>query len=155
MKAWFFGLKPRERWILISGIAAAAIIVLWGVVLKPLGDMTAELRESVESKQQLLADVTRVEATQPGTNVENLLGTGQTLFVVVDRTAAAHGLGKPNTRANGPSGIDVVLQGASFDSLVAWLVTLRATYGVDVEAASLNTAREPGLVNGQVSLRRL
>ncbi len=155
MKAWFFGLQSRERWIVVVGAVAAAVIVLWGLVLKPLGDRTAELRTSVETKQQLLADVTRVEAAQPGANVANREGTNQTLLVVVDNTAAAHGLGHPRTQQNGPSGINVTLQGASFDALVAWLVTLRGTYGVDVETASFNSAREPGLVNGQVSLRRL
>jgi general secretion pathway protein M len=155
MKAWFFGLQPRERWIVIAGVVAAAVIVLWGLVLKPLGDLTTELRASVELKQRLLADVTRVEAARPGQVAVNLEGTGQTLLVVVSNTAPAHGLGQPRTRQNGPSGIDVTLQAASFDSLVAWLITLRGTYGVDVESASFNSAREPGLVNGQVSLRRL
>ena len=154
MKAWFFGLQQRERAIVVVGAVAAAIIVLWGLVLKPLGDMTAELRTSVELKQRLLAEVTRVEAVQPGTNVADRRGADQTLLVVISNTAAAHGLGQPRTRQNGPSGIDVTLQGASFDSLVAWLVTLRGTYGVDVDTASFNSAREPGLVNGQVSLRR-
>lgn len=155
MKAWFFGLQPRERWIVGVGAVAAAVIVLWGVVLRPLGSMAAELRASVELKQQLLVDVARVEAAQPGANVETRRGTGQTLLVIVSETAATHGLGQPDTRATGPSSIDVVLQGVSFDSLAAWLVTLRGSYGVDVESASLNSAREPGLVNGQVSLRRL
>lgn len=155
MKAWFFGLQPRERAIVVVGAVAAAIIVLWGFVLKPLGDMAAELRTSVELKQQLLADVARVEATAPGAVAANLQGTGQTLLVVVSNTAAAHGLGQPRTRQNGPSGIDVTLQGAPFDSLVAWLITLHDTYGVDVETASFNSAREPGLVNGQVLLHRL
>jgi general secretion pathway protein M len=155
MKAWFFSLQPRERWILSAGATAAAIIVLWAFVLKPLGDQTAELRASVELKQQLLAAVTRVEAVQPGANVEDRRGADQTLVVVVSTTAPAHGLAEPRTRQNGPSGIDVTLQGVSFDSLVAWLVTLRGTYGVDVETVSLIRAREPGLVNGQVLLRRL
>jgi len=155
MKAWFFGLQQRERAIVVVGAVAAAIIVLWGLVLKPLGDITAELRTSVELKQRLLAEVTRVEAAQPGAVAENLQGRNQTLLVVVDTTAAAHGLGHPRTQQNGPSGINVTLQSASFDSLVAWFVTLRSTYGVDVETASFNSAREPGLVNGQVSLRRL
>lgn len=155
MKAWFFGLQPRERRIVVIGVVVAAAIVLWGAVLKPLGDSTAELRTSVEFKQRLLADVARVEGAAPGAVVANLQGTQQPLFVVIDATATAHGLGQPRTRQNGPSGIDVTLQGASFDSLVAWLVTLRGTYGVDVETASFNTTREPGLVNGQISLRRL
>jgi type II secretory pathway component PulM len=49
----------------------------------------------------------------------------------------------------------VTLQNVSFDSITAWLVTLHDTYGVDVQSASFSPAREPGIVNGQVSLRRL
>ena len=155
MKAWFFGLQPRERWIVIGGAAAAAAIVLWGLVLKPMGDKTADLRASVETKQRLLAEVTRAEAVAPGSVVTNLEARDQTLLVVVGRTAKDHGLGEPRTRQNGPSGIDVILQDASFDALLGWFVTLRGTYGVDVETAQFLTAREPGLVNGQVTLRRL
>ena len=47
------------------------------------------------------------------------------------------------------------LQSASFDALAAWLRDLHGTYGVDVETASFSSAREPGLVNGQLSLHRL
>ena len=49
----------------------------------------------------------------------------------------------------------MTFQGASFDALAAWLVALHGTYGVDVETASFSSAREPGLVNGQLLLRRL
>ena len=75
--------------------------------------------------------------------------------VVVDSTAQAHGLKITRSRPNGPSGVEVTLQSVPFDVLVAWLVTLHGSYSVDVEAASLTTARQPGLVNGQVSLHRL
>jgi type II secretory pathway component PulM len=154
MKAWLSSLQTRERWIVVGGAVAAVVIVLWGAVLRPLGGMTENLRTSVATKQRLLVDVARVEGLRPGLSTENLQGRDQTLLDVVDITAQAHGLGHPRTRANGPSGIDVILQDASFDSLVAWLVTLRGTYGVDVETAQFLTARETGRVNGQVTLRR-
>ena len=87
--------------------------------------------------------------------LRNRQGAEQTLVVIVDNTARNHGLDLPRTRANGPSGVDVTFQGASFDSLVAWLLVLHATYGVDVETASFSNGRAPGLVNGQLSLQRL
>jgi type II secretory pathway component PulM len=97
----------------------------------------------------------RLESEQPAAIVGNRQGTQQTLVVIVDNTARSHGLGSPQTRANGPSGVNVTFQGAAFDSLVAWLLVLHGTYGVEVETASFSSAREAGLVNGQVSLRRL
>lgn len=155
MKAWFFGLQPRERWILGIGAAAGVAIIGWWVVLQPVMAEAELLRSSVETKQRLLIEVAEVESAQPGNGASGRVGTDQTLVVIVSNTAASHGLGAPRTRQNGPSGIDVTLQAVSFDALMTWLVTLHESYGVDVETASFSSAREPGLVNGQLSLHRL
>lgn len=155
MKAWFFGLQPRERWIVAIGATAAIAIVFWGFIVRPLRAEVVSLRASVDTKQRLLIDVARIEGSQPSSLVANRQGVGQTLVVIVDTTARSHGLDLPRTRANGPSGVDVTFQGASFDALVAWLLILHGTYGVDVETASFSSGRGQGLVNGQISLRRL
>ena len=154
MKAWFYGLQPRERWIVAIGAAVAVIIIVWGFVVKPLRDESARLRTAVDTKQRLLIDVARIEGQQPSSVAGNRQGAEQTLVVVIDNTARSHGL-NPRTRANGPSGVDVSLQGVPFDSLVDWLLVLHGTYGVDVDTASFGPGREPGLVNGQLTLRRL
>lgn len=155
MKAWFYGLQMRERWIVAAGAVAALVIVVWGFVMTPLRAEIATLRTAVDTKQRLLIDVTRIENDQPAAIAGNREGAGQTLVVIVANTARSHGLDLPTTRPNGPSGVNVSFQGASFDSLVAWLLMLHDTYGVDVESASFVSAREVGLVNGQLSLRRL
>jgi type II secretory pathway component PulM len=155
MKTWFFNLQTRERWIVAIGAAAAISIIVGGFIVPGVRAELAALRSSVDTKQRLLIDVARIESEQPSTSVSGRQGANQTLTLIVDSTARSHGLGEPRMRANGPSGVDVTVQGASFDALVAWLVVLHGTYGVDVETASFSSAREPGLVNGQLSLRRL
>jgi type II secretory pathway component PulM len=155
MKAWFFGLEMRERWIVVIGAMAAVAIVLWGLVVRPLRAEITTLRTAVDTKQRLLIDVARIEGSQASSVPGGRQGADQTLVVIVDNTARSYGLDLPRTRANGPSGVDVTFQGASFDSLVAWLLVLHGTYGVDVETASFSSGREAGLVNGQVSLHRL
>jgi general secretion pathway protein M len=155
MKAWFFGLQPRERWIVTIGAAAAVVIVVWGLVLRPLQTQTVALREDLAAKQRLLADVVRLEGAQPGAAASNVQRANQTLVVVISETANTYGLGQPRTRNNGPSTVDVTFQGVAFDSVVDWLIALRTSYGIEVETASFNSAREPGLVNGQISLHRL
>jgi type II secretory pathway component PulM len=120
----------------------------------PLRTQAATLRTAVDTKQRLLIDLARLEGTQ-APSVVNVQGAGQTLVVIVDSTAQSHGLTLSRTRPNGPNGIDVTFQGAQFDLLVAWLMTLQSSYAVDVESASLTSARVQGLVNGQLSLHRL
>ena len=155
MKAWFFGLQPRERWIVGIGAVVAVIIVLWGLVVSPLLGQATRLRASVDTKERLLIDVRRVEAEQPGSSAGGRRDADKTLTVVIDETTRSHGLSSPRTRANGGNGVDVTLQNASFDAVVVWLATLHDNYGIDVETATLVPAREPGIVNGSLLLRRL
>jgi type II secretory pathway component PulM len=153
LKAWYFGLELRERWIVSVGAVAAVIIILWWSLIK-LGAEMETLRTAVDTKQRLLIDVARVEATQAPGVANNPETNNQPLYLVVDKTAPAYGLQQPRTRMNGPNGVDVTVQNASFDALMAWLVALHDMYGVDVETFSIVNAREPGLVNGSLLLRR-
>jgi|SRR5689334_4837476 general secretion pathway protein M len=154
MKAWFNNLQPRERWILIAGVVVAFGVVLWAGVVRPLRTQSALLQTSVASKQRLLSDLGRLGAASPARS-PGAQQPEQTLVVLVDSTAQAHGLRITRSRPNGPSGVEVTLQAVPFDTLVDWLMTLHGTYAVDVESAQLSTARQQGLVNGQVSLHRL
>ena len=152
LKTWYFGLQQRERWIVSIGLAVGVVIVTWWSMAR-LGAATETLRSAVDTKQQLLIDVARVEATQaPG--VTNPQTSSKPLSLLVSDTAPTYGLVEPRTRMNGPNGVDVTVQNASFDALMAWLVALHDMYGVDVETVSITNAREPGLVNGNLLLRR-
>lgn len=155
MRAWFYGLQPRERWIVAIGAAAAVLIVVWGFVVSPLRAETARLQTSVSTNQRLLVEVSRLQREQPSTTRGDQPGRDQPLPYLVSSTVGTYGLEPPRTRANGPNGVDVTWQNASFDAIVAWLAALHDSYGVDVETASLTPAREPGFVNATLLLRRL
>lgn len=154
MMSWWTTLQPRERLILGAGGLAALLIIIWGFAWQPLTSGRDQLRASIDSKQQLLSNVSRASAfdsTGADTNANS-----QSLFVLIDQTAQAGELGSSITRArpDGPNTIDVTFSGASFDSLIAWLITLNQSNGVYVDGASINTGRQQGLVSGQLRLRR-
>lgn len=157
LRDWYLARAPRERAILAAGGAVAVMIVLWGFIFAPLRTGTAELSESIEAKSRLLIDVQRAAALAPADAPSTGSAGGQSLVVLVDSTAQSHGLSDAITRSrpDGPNGINVTFQNASFDELVSWLVALESTHGVRVESATVNGTRAAGLVNGQLSLRRL
>jgi general secretion pathway protein M len=154
MKAWFYGLQPRERWIVGAGGALAVILALWLGVLRPLHNETVDLRDAVAAKQRLLLNLGRVEGSKLGGAPSAPQDGAPTLYVLVSNTAQQHGLTLPRTRPDGTDGINVTFQNASFDALLGWLVSLETEHAVAVESASFSTARQPGLVNGQLFLRR-
>jgi general secretion pathway protein M len=154
MKAWFYALQPRERWIVVGGGVLVVVLVLWLGVLRPLYNETADLRDAVATKQRLLLNLGRVEGSKLDGATTAPQEAAPTLYVLVSNTAQQHGLTLPRTRPDGTDGINVTFQNASFDALLGWLVSLETEHAVAVESASFSTARQPGLVNGQLFLRR-
>lgn len=158
MRAWLQQLAPRERLVLGSGAAAAAVIVLWGFVWMPLTSGTSELEAAVERKRALVAALRRAAALEGDATAEaaSTRGAARSLVVLVDETAQSRGLASnfTATRPDGRDAINVSFQTAAFDVIVDWLLALERDYGVRVESASFNSAGERGLVTGQLLLRR-
>jgi type II secretory pathway component PulM len=154
MKAWFLGLNERERLIVLGGAATVLLFVVWYFLVVPLRGGASELRADVTDKQRLLLDVRRAAAIAPEAAAPAAGGSGQSLVVLIDSTAQGFGLDLPRKRPDGADGINVSFQSVSFDALLRWLIELDATHGVRVESASFSSARERGLVNGQLFLRR-
>jgi general secretion pathway protein M len=154
MKQWFESLESRERMILSGGALIAAIIVFWSFVWQPIAQGTTDMQAAIESKQKVLVDLYRVGSVASSEGASS--SGGQSLFVLIDQTAQASGLGGAITRARpeGTSEINVTFQNASFDVLLAWLIQLQQNNGITVEGASINSTRERGLVSGQLALRR-
>ena len=155
MKAWWESLQPRERLILGAGGVVALMIVMWEFAWKPLTDGREQLRTSVAAQEQLLSEGARASGIDSAGGDSNV-SEQQSMFVLIDETAQAGGLGSAITRArpDGSNAINVTFSNASFDSLLAWLIALNLNNGVYVDGASINTARQQGLVSGQLLLRR-
>jgi len=154
MRAWFESLQQRERMTLMVGTAIAALMIFWLFVWSPLRTGAAELRISVADKEQLLSDLYRAAVASDTDGTVD--ASSSSLVVLIDRTAQTSGLGASLTRArpDGPNGINVSFQNATFDVLTNWLVALQQNEGIFVDGASINSTRERGLVSGQIFLRR-
>ena len=151
MKAWFDNLQPRERLIALGGAVGILLIAVWFGVMK-LHAQTEVLRESVAAKQRMLVDLTRV-GTRPAAP-GNGPGNQQTLIVVIEGSAHEHGITLSTRRPDGPDGVQVAFSNVPFDMLLEWLVALEKQSSVAVESASFTTAKQKGIVNGQLTLRR-
>jgi type II secretory pathway component PulM len=151
MKAWFNSLQPRERLIVLGGVAAVLLVAAWFGVMR-LHAQTELLRDAVAAKQRMLVDLTRVD-TRPAAP-QGGQGNNQTLVVVIDGTAREHGIALTTRRPDGPDGVQVAFSNVPFDMLLEWLVALEKQSSVTVESASFTTAKQKGIVNGQLTLRR-
>ena len=81
---------------------------------------------------------------------------GESLVVLIDRTARECGLGTSLTgqTPNGETGIRVRLEAAAFDVLVKCLGNLQRAHSVSIESATIDRTGQPGLVNASLVLNR-
>lgn len=159
MKDWFLGLEKRERLFVLVGAAAALVMVIWGLLLNPLFSASAATANRIDTKRNTLAFL-RVAAAEIAAGGDATAArpdlTGQSLVVVVDRSARQAGLGNALTRNQpvGDDGIRVRLDDASFDAVARWLATLNASSGLAIDSASFDRTPAEGRVNASIVLRQ-
>lgn len=158
MRQWWLERNPRERLILMCGGAAAVLIVLVTFIWLPLLRGTTELRGAVAEKTRVLADLRRAQALGADVATGNVpLAATQSLIGLIASTAQSHSLVFTRTAPDTTAGADAIrvsFESAKFEDLVAWLGMLERDYGVTVDSFSVNGAQNPGLVTGQIFLRR-
>ena len=146
-------LSARERRMAVIGGGVAAALLLVAILL-PLNRSVSRANERVGRKQADLAWMRTVAPELSGASAATAQpATEESLLVLVDRAARESGLALTSSEPSGPGGLRVRLDDAPFDILVGWLARLADQHGIRVEAASIDGAGEPGLVNAAVVLR--
>lgn len=150
--AWYRGLQAREqKMVAIGSLVALLMLVVGGLVQLHLAVGRGE--ERLARKR---ADLAWIQSVAP--ELQQLPrgggGSGQSLVVIVDRTANEAGLaGKlAGTEPSGINSLRVRLDAAPFDALVPWLAALQQQHGLVVQSASIDRTAQPGLVNASLVL---
>jgi type II secretory pathway component PulM len=150
----FESLNERERRNAVIGGTCVALLLVFGVIL-PLDRSVAKAHARVVAKQADLAWMRAVTpelvAAGPGPAP---LTSQRSMLVVVDRAAREAGLGTALTSSepSGAGGLQVRLEKAPFDAIVAWLARLSEQDGIRVDSATMDIAGQPGIVNAGIVL---
>jgi general secretion pathway protein M len=147
-------ISERDRRILVIGGAIAAVLFVLAVIL-PLEHSVSRLHAQVERKQADLMWMRRVAPELAAAGPMRTRSSGESLLVVVDESARESGLGSSlaSTGRSGSGGLNVQLEHAPFDQLVAWLARLGQQNGLEVESADIHGTGGPGQVNATIVLR--
>ncbi|MBS0366616.1 MAG: type II secretion system protein M [Proteobacteria bacterium] len=148
------GLSERDRRMLAIGAVALVAILLFGVML-PLDRSVSHARERLQKKR---ADLVWMQSVAPelASAGPAPAANGESLLVIVDRSARESGLGSSlaGSEPGGPGSLSVRLEKAPFDTLIAWLARLSQQSGVAVDSATIERAGGPGLVNAAIVLHQ-
>ena len=159
LKDWFFGLKPRERVMVIGGGVLVLLTAVYVLALAPLYAAVNARAERVAQKEGDLAwmrsvagEIIALSANATTTGAP----TNESLVVVIDRAARECGLSSALTgqTPNGDQGIRVRLESAEFDKLMVCLGSLQQVHAVTIESATIDRTAKPGFVNASLVLNR-
>jgi len=159
LKDWYYGLKPRERILVLGGAILVLLVAIYMLALAPFYASLSQRAEAVATKKADLAWMRSVagELQLLGANQPMIATpTDESLVVLVDRTAREAGLASALTgqTPNGESGIRVRLESAAFDKAMMWLANLELSHAVAIESATFDRTSTPGLVNINLVLNR-
>lgn len=157
VRSWLAGLSQRERTLVYAAGGFVLAALLYIALVLPLQKYTDRREARVAQKSTDLAWMRQVA---PAVSAAAAAGgtaqaaSGESLVVLVDRTAREAGLGGAlrDQSPNGESGLRLRLEAAAFDTLIEWLGTLQERHGVSIEAANIDATGNPGLVNASVTL---
>lgn len=144
-------LSPRERRLLLFGAIAAVVILIFGILI-PLDRSVAHAQQRLAKKR---ADLSWMQSVAPQIAVLPATSTnGESLLVIIDRSAREAGLGTALSGSEPGSGgnLSVRLEKAPFDVLIGWLARLAQQSGVTVDSAIIEKTGAPGLVNANIVL---
>jgi general secretion pathway protein M len=152
LRAWYENLQAREQRMVAFGGIALALLILFGGILLPLQSAVSSAESSIETKRQDLVWMRAHAAEIRAAGNQLPIDSSEPPVVVVDRVGRAAGLTDAlrGTQPNG-NGVRVQLEGAPFDTVVAWLATLDQRYGLSIESITLDRTVKPGLINASIT----
>jgi general secretion pathway protein M len=150
----FESMNERERRMVIIGGTCVALLLIFGIIV-PLDRSVAKAHTRIVTKQADLAWMRAVTpeliAAGPGVAAPT---SQRSMLVVVDGAAREAGLGTALTSSepSGAGGLQVRLEKAPFDAIVAWLARLSERDGIRVDSATMDGTGQPGIVNAGIVL---
>lgn len=153
MKEWFAGLNQREQLSLFVLGIALVLYLLYMLAWAPLAQRREELavqNESVgESLQRVDAMVSEIMRLREG----GVASTARrNLTSLVNQSTGRHGLQVSRLQPNSRGDIQVRLENAVFDDLLAWLDDVENREGLLVTEIAITRSGATGRVNATIRI---
>lgn len=153
MKEWFAGLNQREQLsIFVLGIALV-LYLLYMLAWAPLAQRREELAVQNESVAQSLQRVDAMVSEIMRLREGGVASTARrNLTSLVNQSTSRHGLQVSRLQPNSRGDIQVRLENAVFDDLLAWLDDVENREGLLVTEIAITRSGNAGRVNATIRI---
>jgi general secretion pathway protein M len=140
VKTIWLARTPRERWLLGVMLALVALVLMWLLVLRPLGDMLSAARQRHGEAVAALAEARSQAAAITALERNKPMAIQGPIEVAVGASASEAGFQLAQLQPQGPGRVSLAIGSARPQALFAWLARLEVQ-GYVVE--SLNVSSNP------------
>lgn len=153
MRDWFAGLNQREQLsVLVLGVALG-LYLLYMLAWAPLADRREQLEQQNRGIATSLQRVDAMVSEIMRLRDEGAAGSSQrNLTALVNQSTSRHGLEVSRLQPNARGDIQVRLEGAAFDDLVAWLDEIENREGLLVTEVAITQSGTTGRVNATIRI---
>jgi general secretion pathway protein M len=153
LKEWFAGLNQREQLSLVALGFALSLYFLYMLAWAPLAEqrnrLTLQNQSTAESLQRVDAMVSEITRLRAG----GVASTAQrNLTALVNQSTNRYGLQVSRLQPNSRGDIQVRLENAVFDDLVAWLDEIENREGLLVTEVAITRTGSSGRVNASIRI---
>ncbi len=152
--------EPRQKRILLVGLAIVLIAGITFFVWLPLVDKNLRLHQSVTAQRELLTWMEKttkdVRGIRGSSTLEGTLHSSGSLMSLVSVATREIDLDRylRQMQPNGETQVTVSLDAAPFDTVIGWFQMLTLEHGIEVVEVVLTRSATPGLVEARVVLTR-
>ncbi len=151
MKAWYSQLTQREQLSLLLMALAVALYLLYSVLWSPLDARRDSLQQQNQGVAQSLQRVdAMVSEVMQLRDTGSRTGKRRNLTSLINQSTARHELQVSRLQPNSRGEIQVRLESAAFDDMLAWLYELEFREGLLVREVSVTQSGAAGRVNATV-----
>jgi len=153
VKEWFAALNQREQLSLVLLAFALGMYLLYMLAWVPLAERRDQLvvqnQDTARSLQRVDAMVSEISRLRAGGGA---LSTQRNLTALVNQSTSRHSLQVSRLQPNSRGDIQVRLENAVFDDLVAWLDEVENREGLLVTEVAITRTGEVGRVNASIRI---
>jgi len=149
LKDQFNGLEARERKMLMLGVVAVVIFLIYALIYKPMNNSISQLQKSNATNQTLLVWMTKSAAALKRTSGKvNKVDKrrGRNMNVVINTTASSANISISRSQPRDNKQYQIWIDEVLFNDLLLWLNILQNDYGVIVSNINLGTTGNIGQV---------
>ena len=153
MNKWYSSLNQREQISLLLLSAVVGIYLLYMLLWSPLASARDDM---IVRNKGVAASLTRVDALVSEVRLLRQSGVGNTskrnLTSLINQSTSRMNLQVSRLQPNSRGELQVRLENASFDDILAWLYQMEYSQGLLVREVSLTQSGSAGRVNASIRL---